>query len=84
MPGAIANREEIRRNTQKHPIKNPTGPGEDMELPKYFFKLYETAPTGSGAEAALFLELTRMGDALLYTIGVNFKKKITREVRSVR
>ena len=46
--GAVANREEIRRNTlSKTPSKNPTGPGEDMELPKYFLKLHETAPAKS-------------------------------------
>ena len=71
--GAVANREEIRRNTQKHPIKNPqqkppaktpsknpTGPGEDMELPKYFLKLHQTAPTGPGEDVELpkyFLKL---------------------------
>ena len=31
----------------------PTGPGEDMELPKYFIKLHETALTGPGANRQL-------------------------------
>ena len=26
----------------------PTGPGENIELPKYLFNLHQTAPTGSG------------------------------------
>ena len=57
----LGNREEIRRNTlSKTPSKNPTGPGEDMELPIYFLKLHETTPTGPGENIELpiyFLKL---------------------------
>ena len=30
------------QTVKKHPSKNPTGPGEDMELPIYFLKLHQT------------------------------------------
>ena len=38
----------------------PTGPGEDVELPKYFLKLHQTEPTGPGENIELpkyFLKL---------------------------
>ena len=45
----------VRRKTE------PTGPGGNIELPKYFFKLHETAPTGLGYSTHnLFLKLTPM------------------------
>ena len=40
----------------------PTGPGENIELPKYFIKLHQTEPTGLGYSAHhFFLKLTPMG-----------------------
>ena len=46
----------IRRKTE------PTGPGENIELPKYFLKLHETEPTGPGAEAVIPPKIVRLGN----------------------
>ena len=47
----------------------PTGPGKNIELPIYFFKLYETAPTGLGYSAHnSFLKLTLMDRTYVFPI----------------
>ena len=39
----------------------PTGPGENIELPKYFLKLHQTEPAGPGSEAVIFAKIDTYG-----------------------
>ena len=39
----------------------PTGPGENIELPKYFLKLHQTTPTGLGPESVIFFKIDTYG-----------------------
>ena len=44
----------------ENPVRLQTAPDFHKKLPNYFFNLHETAPTGFGTEAIIFLKLTPM------------------------
>ena len=49
----------------------PTGPGENIELPKYLVNLHETSPTRGGANVYLFFG---------FTINVSFHQRSDRKL----